>query len=73
MRLLELITGHDGKLSHSKLWANIAAATATGLFIHHGITQQPSVDIWLVYLACVGGYSAVIQGIGAWSGRAPKE
>lgn len=70
MNLIDLITGHDGKLSHSKLWPNVAAAVSTGMFVYQGVTRQLTVDVWLVYLACVGGYSAVIQGIGAWSGRA---
>ncbi|MDR5803420.1 hypothetical protein [Caballeronia sp. LZ001] len=66
MRICDLILGHDGKLSHAKLWPNVASAVATGMFIYHGLTGQLTLDTWLVYLGCVGGYSAVIQAIGAW-------
>ncbi|KDB09497.1 hypothetical protein LIG30_1469 [Burkholderia sp. lig30] len=68
MALRDLITGLDGKLSHSKLWPNIASATATGMFIYQGVMHTLTVDVWLTYLGCVGGYSAVIQAIGAWRG-----
>ncbi|MEX3688877.1 hypothetical protein AB3X91_30720 [Paraburkholderia sp. BR14263] len=66
MALRDLISGHDGKLSHSKLWPNVASAISTGMFIYQGITGRLTFDVWLVYLGCVGGYSAVIQAIGAW-------
>lgn len=69
----DLITGIDGKLSHAKLWPNIASATATGMFIYQGYKDTLTFDTWLVYLGCVGGYSAVVQAIGAWRGRSPKE
>lgn len=73
MALSDLIRGHDGKLSHSKLWPNVANAVATGMFIHAGVTHQLTFDIWLVYLGCVGGYSAIIQAIGAWRNGRPPE
>ncbi len=73
MHFCDLITGHDGKLSHAKLWPNIASAVATGMFIYQGVRNQLTFDTWLIYLGCVGGYSAVIQAIGAWRGRPPKE
>ncbi|AYQ37074.1 hypothetical protein BLA9940_02589 [Burkholderia aenigmatica] len=73
MHISDLITGHDGKLSHAKLWPNVAAAVTTGMFIYQGYRNQLTFDTWLIYLGCVGGYSAVIQAIGAYRGRAPKE
>ncbi|MCA8183812.1 hypothetical protein [Burkholderia vietnamiensis] len=73
MHISDLITGHDGKLSHAKLWPNIASAVATGMFIYQGVTKQLTIETWAIYLACVGGYSAIIQAIGAYRGRAPKE
>jgi hypothetical protein len=66
MALRDLIAGNDGKLSHSKLWPNVASAVSTGMFIYQGITGRLTFDVWLAYLGCVGGYSAVIQAIGAW-------
>lgn len=73
MHFCDLITGHDGKLSHAKLWPNIASAVATGMFIYQGYRGQLTFDTWLIYLGCVGGYSAIIQAIGAYRGRAPTE
>jgi hypothetical protein len=73
MALRDLITGVDGKLSHAKLWPNVASAVATGMFVYQGVTRQLTIDTWLVYLGCVGGYSAIIQAIGAWRGRPFKE
>ncbi|AJY42994.1 hypothetical protein I6G56_15085 [Burkholderia humptydooensis] len=73
MRFADLITGHDGKLSHAKLWPNIASAVATGMFIYQGYRNQLTFDTWLIYLGCVGGYSAVIQALAAWRGRPSKE
>ena len=73
MSLSDLITGHDGKLSHAKLWPNIASAVATLMFIYQGYRNQLTFDTWLIYLACVGGYSAVIQALAAWRGRPSKE
>ncbi|AOJ10583.1 hypothetical protein [Burkholderia mayonis] len=73
MHIADLITGHDDKLSHAKLWPNIASAVATAMFVYQGVTKQLTFDTWLIYLGCVGGYSAVVQAIGAWRGRPPKE
>ncbi|WP_175895702.1 hypothetical protein [Burkholderia cepacia] len=72
MHISDLITGQDGKLSHAKLWPNVAAGVATGMFIYQGYRNQLTFDTWLIYLGCVGGYSAVVQAIGAYRGRAPK-
>lgn len=69
MALRDLITGVDGKLSHTKLWPNVASAVATGMFVYVGVKGQLTFDVWLAYLGCVGGYSAVIQAIGVWRGR----
>jgi hypothetical protein len=73
MALRDLISGVDGKLSHAKLWPNVASAVATGMFIYQGVTKQLTFDTWLIYLGCVGGYSAIIQALGAWTGRSTKE
>ncbi|MCD0491390.1 hypothetical protein [Chromobacterium violaceum] len=47
-----------GRLSHSKLWANIACAVGSGMFIYQGVAGTLSYEIWLVYMGSVGGYSA---------------
>lgn len=43
-----------GKLSHSKVWANIACAAGTYKFV---TLPEPSPEIWAVYLGIVGGYA----------------
>lgn len=66
MRLSDLFTNPaSGRLSHSKLWANVACASATGMFIYQGMAGQLTTDTWLVYLGVVGGYSAARSWIAA--------
>lgn len=67
MALRDLVAGVDGKLSHTKLWPNIASAVATAVFGWKGFKGTLTDSEWLIYLACVGGYSAVITGIRAFS------
>lgn len=43
-----------GKVSHSKLWANVACAAGTYKFL---ILPDPSAEIWAIYLGIVGGYA----------------
>lgn len=43
-----------GKISHSKLWANVAAGAATYKFIALPVLDA---DIWIAYLGLVGGYA----------------
>lgn len=67
MAVLDLISdARTGKLSHTKLWGNLANATATGMFVYQGVTAQLTPAIWLAYLGTVGGYVAVLRGISAW-------
>ena len=41
-------------VSHTKLWANIAYATATAAFAYMSYAGTASADIWLIYLASIG-------------------
>lgn len=55
MAILDIIKNPaTGKVSHSKLWTNIACAVATYKFF---LLPEPSVEIWGVYLGIVGGYA----------------
>lgn len=70
MRLSELISNPDsGRLSHTKLWANIACATASGMFIYQGVKATLTSETWLVYLGLVGGYSAALRLIAAYRSK----
>ena len=52
---LDIITNPaTGKVSHSKLWANIACAAATYKFI---VAADAPSEIWAIYLGIVGGYA----------------
>ncbi|WP_375591733.1 hypothetical protein [Chitiniphilus eburneus] len=64
MRLSDLITNAEtGRLSHTKLWPNVACAVATGMYIYLGATDRLTPDIWLIYLGIVGGYTAAMRWI----------
>ena len=70
MRWSELLTHADsGRLSHTKLWANIASASSTGMFIYQGIHDTLTSETWLIYLGLVGGYAAALRLIAAWRNR----
>ncbi|WP_037587021.1 hypothetical protein [Stenoxybacter acetivorans] len=51
-----------GAVSHTKVWANIAAACLTYKF---AVLANPSVDLWLAYGSMVGGYALLKRGIAA--------
>lgn len=54
-RLIDLFTNpQTGKLSHTRLWANVASLVATIQFVRLNTTDW---QLWLVYLGCVGGYA----------------
>lgn len=54
-KLLELFTNPaTNRLSHTRLWANVASLTATVQFIRLNTDDW---QLWLVYLASVGGYA----------------
>lgn len=48
----DIITNMEGKVSHSKLWCNIAYLAGTIKFI---MIPAPTADIWMAYLGIVGG------------------
>lgn len=55
MAILDILRNPaTGKLSHSKVWANIACAAGTYKFI---ALPEPSPEIWGIYLGIVGGYA----------------
>ncbi len=55
MAILDIVRNPaTGKVSHSKLWANVACAAATYKFI--AAPDAPH-EIWAIYLGIVGGYA----------------
>lgn len=54
-KLLELFTNPaTNRLSHTRLWANVASLVATIQFIRLNTDDW---ELWLVYLGSVGGYA----------------
>jgi len=59
LSLKDLLTGKDGRISHVKLWANVASLTATGVVIWYAWRGSLTWDMFGLYLATVGGYYTV--------------
>lgn len=55
----DLITSPDGRLSHTKLGANIAGLTATWVIIWYAWELDLTTEMFSVYLLTVGGFNAV--------------
>ena len=51
-----------GNISHTKLWANVAAAAMTWKFAQ---TAEAPEWLWWAYGAMVGGYALIKRGIAA--------
>ena len=67
-RLIDLFTNpQTGRLSHTRLWANVASLIASVQFVRLNTTDW---QLWLVYLGCVGGY-AVARCLIAQGNHAP--
>lgn len=44
----------NGRLSHTRLWANVAYAAGTAAFVWQSCHGGVAADIWLIYLGVVG-------------------
>ena len=51
-----------GDISHTKLWANVAALVMTVKFAR---MELPDLELWWAYGAMVGGYALIRRGIAA--------
>lgn len=49
MTIADLITGPDARLSHTKLWNNVGAATMTGIVWHQHWLGKLSDDLLIWY------------------------
>lgn len=52
----------NGDISHTKLWANVAACVMTVKFAR---MNMPPMDLWWAYGTMVGGYALIRRGIAA--------
>ena len=67
MKILRWLSGlisnpATGQISHTKLWANIAAGCLTYKFVQ---TADAAEWLWWAYGAMVGGYALIKRGIAA--------
>lgn len=67
MKLLKWLSGlisnpATGQISHTKLWANVAAAAMTWKFAREAAAPE---WLWWAYGAMVGGYALIKRGIAA--------
>lgn len=64
MKIIGLIANPaTGQISHTKLWANIAAFLMSVKFYQ---TDNPPDWLWLYYGGLVGGYALIKRGIAAF-------
>lgn len=57
--IIQLFTGEDGALSHTKFWSNVAYAVATWIMVNLTINSKLTEDYLLWYLATVAGHTSV--------------
>ena len=73
MKLADLVVDHASKkLSHSKVWANVAYGVATWFVIRQALEGKASDDLILYYVAIVALHAAgskYVSGINA--GKVP--
>ena len=59
MDLKPLVLDHNGNLSHTKVWSNIAYVVATYIVIKLTINNTLTEDYFLWYLTIVAGHTAI--------------
>lgn len=59
----DLITTPDGRISHSKVYANVGGLVATWVIIRLTLKDALTWDVFALYLGTVGGFYYVI---GKW-------
>jgi hypothetical protein len=53
-----LITAHNGKVSHTRLWSNVAYSVATGIVIYLTINDKLTHEYFFTYLAVVACHAS---------------
>lgn len=69
MNLKEFITGENGKLSHTKLWSNVAYATMTFIVIFMAIKGTLLLDMFIAYGIIVALHNSASKLISAKFGK----
>ena len=74
MSILDLISSQSSeRLSHTKLWTNIAYAVASAVVILQNERGTLTTELLLIYLAVVGAHGAASKWISARYGIETKE
>jgi len=65
----DLFTDPAGKLSHSKIWTNIAYGTMTIIVWKQGTEDKLSEEMALIYLTIIGGAELGKKALEVWKGK----
>lgn len=69
MCVIDLFTDPSGKLSHGKMWSNVAYVTMTAIVWRQGMEDKLSEEMALIYLAVIGGSEVCKKMIEVWKGK----
>lgn len=65
----DLFTDPTGKLSHAKIWTNIAYGTMTVVIWKQGTEDKLSEEMALIYLTIIGGAELGKKALEVWKGK----
>lgn len=65
----DLFTDPTGKLSHAKIWTNIAYGTMTMVIWKQGTEGNLSEEMALIYLTIIGGAELGKKALEVWKGK----
>ncbi len=65
----DLFTDPTGKLSHSKIWSNIAYGTITLIVWKQGTEGKLTEEMTLIYLTIIGGAELGKKALEVWKGK----
>jgi hypothetical protein len=67
--VVDMFTDPNGKLSHAKLWTNIAYGTMTLVIWKQGTEDKLSEEMALIYLTVIGGAEMGKKALEIWKGK----
>jgi hypothetical protein len=75
MTLSDLVVDSQdpNRISHTKLWSNIAYAAATAVFIVQAWKGTLQPDVWFIYLGIVGTHTTASKFLSMKYGKATEE
>lgn len=75
MNWRDLITdsADRSRVSHTKVWSNVAYAASTFVFVMQALKETLTPEVWLIYLGVVGAHSAASKLLSLRSGKMEVE